>query len=448
MDPLYLSFEDLQYELRVRGVNNVEAFTRLMLRTKLAEFQANETHEDLPLHESVTLDPMSEIEACTSRVDDLREACVRATIGRDLSGPSLYETRARQLLGRLARLQIEDPHLAEARKNLFSQIKELDPSLGSSEPLPVGKVDPATPSRTEMSYEWHRPKSIPVGQWRLVFDGDLSRQGVNAFIERVEELRQSRHVSRAELFESAIELFEGEALVWYRSIKSRVRSWDDIVRLLREEYVPADYELELWEEIRSRRQGAKERIGGYFAAMINLFSRLSSPPSEKERVDILRRNLDPYFIHSLGLVDCASVDELRQSCRRLENNRQLADKSHTHRFSRQKLLEPELAYRETPRSKMGQWKPREPSEGSVGAQRDRRVRFSNEGRRSPSPIASTSDANSGPNLKCWNCSQPGHRYGRCPKPRQRFCYRCGSRSHLATTCSKNESSGVRDETAQ
>lgn len=134
-------------------------------------------------------------------------------------------------------------------------------------------------------------------------------------------LSQSRRISRVELFESAIELFEGEALTWFQSVKTRIYDWEDIMRELREEYLPADYEVELWKEIRARTQGKCERIGRYFAVMTNLFSRLQTPPSEADKVNVLRRNVEPYYIHRLSSVDLYTMDELRAICRRLEDNR-------------------------------------------------------------------------------------------------------------------------------
>ena len=60
-------------------------------------------------------------------------------------------------------------------------------------------------------------KTVPVYKWGLRFDGQ-GGQSVGAFLERVEEIRRARRVTHEELFKSAVDLFAGQALVWYRSV--------------------------------------------------------------------------------------------------------------------------------------------------------------------------------------------------------------------------------------
>jgi len=38
-------------------------------------------------------------------------------------------------------------------------------------------------------------------------------------------------------------------------------------------------------------------------------------------------------------------------------------------------------------------------------------------------------------IKCWNCEGP-HVYSKCPKPRKKFCYRCGAKGEVTTSCSQ------------
>lgn len=64
-------------------------------------------------------------------------------------------------------------------------------------------------------------------KWKVVFDGTSS---VTDFLERIGELRISRGASKSQLLLSAVEIFSGNALDGYRSIKYQIRTWDDLVQ--------------------------------------------------------------------------------------------------------------------------------------------------------------------------------------------------------------------------
>ncbi|KAK9873278.1 hypothetical protein WA026_021767 [Henosepilachna vigintioctopunctata] len=72
----------------------------------------------------------------------------------------------------------------------------------------------------------------------------------------------------------------GEALVWYRSVRSSITDWKTFVEEVRAEFEPYDYDNKLLDEIRHRTQGTHESIGLYLATMGSLFNRLKVPISE------------------------------------------------------------------------------------------------------------------------------------------------------------------------
>jgi hypothetical protein len=73
-----------------------------------------------------------------------------------------------------------------------------------------------------------KQKSISVVKWNLKFTGESGSLSVAAFFERVEELKVARGINDRELHDSAVDLFEGQALVWYRSVRRRVNSWEEL----------------------------------------------------------------------------------------------------------------------------------------------------------------------------------------------------------------------------
>ncbi|XP_063360516.1 uncharacterized protein LOC134662889 [Cydia amplana] len=61
-------------------------------------------------------------------------------------------------------------------------------------------------------------KLVPIAKWGIKFSGS-NTSSVNAFIERVSELKEARNASDDDLWRCAIDFFEGDALIWYRANK-------------------------------------------------------------------------------------------------------------------------------------------------------------------------------------------------------------------------------------
>lgn len=61
--------------------------------------------------------------------------------------------------------------------------------------------------------------NLAIHKWGITFNGDA---GLSSFLERIEELRAARGVSKGQLFTAAVEFFSGNALVWFRSIRDTV----------------------------------------------------------------------------------------------------------------------------------------------------------------------------------------------------------------------------------
>lgn len=66
-------------------------------------------------------------------------------------------------------------------------------------------------------------KSVPDFKWGLQFSNSPG-QSIGAFLQRVEELRRARGITEIQLFRSAVDLFTGNALIWYRSTVGRISS--------------------------------------------------------------------------------------------------------------------------------------------------------------------------------------------------------------------------------
>ncbi|KAI4461280.1 retrotransposon gag protein [Holotrichia oblita] len=186
-------------------------------------------------------------------------------------------------------------------------------------------------------------KSVPVMRWGLKYSCDNSELSFNAFIERVEELMSARSMSGEQVFAQALDLFSGYALIWFRAHRKSISCWDELVVALSEEFQPADYDEQLFDEIRKRSQGSHESIEMYVSTITNLFSRLSIKIPENNCVKIMVRNLSPFYQSQLGLAEVRSVDELLSIRRKLEWWKTCADR-YVPPLRKQHTLEPDLAY--------------------------------------------------------------------------------------------------------
>nr|CAI5867027.1 unnamed protein product [Callosobruchus analis] len=197
------------------------------------------------------------------------------------------------------------------------------------------------------------PKSAPVLR---------DSRDVFTFIERNTELALSRKVCDQDLFDSAVELFS---------------DWQSLIARLKLDSLPPDIDDQIWSQIKYRVQKRDKSVLIFIAQMDNLFNRLSRPPVETTKVNIIRKNL-------------------------LEARKRLNFKS-----------EPQ---EEIPVETVST----QPSTSGVNS--------------------SIPPNTSKPPLICWNRSSSGHTFKYCRLKRKIFCYKCGhSGAKVAScpNCSKN-----------
>lgn len=256
-------------------------------------------------------------------------------------------------------------------------------------------------------------KLVPVHQWGLKFAGG-KRMSVNAFLERVAELKEARNATDIDLWRYAIDFFEGDALVWFRANKEYVSSWDELVVLLKRAFQRPYYQEELLAEIRARTQGTDESVLIYISVMQNMFNRLPNRITESEKVLIIQKNLSPYYQRAICRDVFVSVSDMMNVLRIVERT-----KINCEGFEQPKMtvnvLEPDLAYR-------GVANRAEEADARVGEIAEIR---SVQGQ---GPVQVVK--------RCWNCRESGHLFRQCTMPKQRlFCYRCGKFGITSKECS-------------
>lgn len=404
--------DELIYELKLRNVQDLECKTMRQLRDTLNQLFTSEPGLDFP---GVILDIENEMETCRHKVDAL-SLLVTSFDGNIHSAEyDELDHRILHLLNRTRRLvNRARPELEAEIQELHAAVIELDEKLNSFPSAPVNStpISISMPPNTIVSSSTQPVVDRKIYKWGIKFSGDEPHQSVADVIDRIEELRVARRVSKTEMFQSVVDILDGSALCWFRAMRSSITSWDDLVVKLKLEFQPIDYMDDLWDEILHRLQGPDERVNIYIASMENLFSRLSTPVPELQRLHTIRRNLTPYLLEHLGTKDIESIDELMRVCKRLEENRFRAARNANSQLRADKPVEPAYAYR--------------PS-----------VTYNH----SQCPRSKETNAAVFLNLSCWNCNQKGHLFRQCTQTLKRFCRRCGYSNVTSFNCPRCTSSG-------
>lgn len=447
--PCYLLTDELNYELRIRGVVTGRDLTQR--RKILSRCLEREKGRDLDLS-----DPEYNYEAETQCINRSIESI--RTLVSEFEGPETdsafkrIKSRLIHVTLRVQRIRIpeEDPAPVRIFKNEnYATCLELEADLHERVTIPSNNSDTVTqPQNTSVAPRQSEvvlplPKNIPIYKWGVTFDGEHKSSSLNSFLERVVELAEARGVSKRELYLSAVDLFAGKGLIWYRSVKSTVQDWDSLVVLLKQEFLPSDYDDQLWEEIKARKQGKTETVSIFIAVMETLFKRLTRPPCEVTKVKHIRQNLLPHYFSQLALLDTPSLSELSKLCKRLEDAYITQNKYRQPQKPYLQMLEPELAYVADTSTVPDVTLPNTPKMGGANDCRalkpncgDVNKRNQNNFHRKHNPTAGISGSASYSSVLCWNCGGTNHTYAGCRLKRKKFCYRCGLPEVTVASCPK------------
>lgn len=290
---------------------------------------------------------------------------------------------------------------SSTERDVAKDLRSLDTERNRSVDFKNGNVEDKKESRGKLlrtstvDEDLPRRKLVPIYQWGIRYSG--SNLSINAFLERVSELKDARNATSYDLWRYAVDFFEGEALIWYRANKEYATNWEDLVVLLKKTFQKPFYQEELLAEINARTQGSEESVVIYIAVMQNMFNRLPVKISEQEKLSIILKNVQPYYQRAVCRDVFCSIPDLINVLRVIERTKINCDNFEKPRTFRNSL-EPDLAYH---------------------------ADCFNVGVQEMVKVDEVSNA-AGQVKRCWNCRERGHVFRECSVPKQRlFCYRCG-----------------------
>lgn len=442
----WLLKDELEYELRIRGITETD--TVCAMRRMLRQLMRL-TDSSSFMMPAYPFTYQQDVDAVQSKLAAIIPNITAFSGNRRSSEYTKLSSSLAYLFNRVNRIKAEGSEQEAQRSAFIVKIVELSSRLISAaktversstiresildisavnlgaETSPVDELSseeeaaaamPST-SRGVVSPETHI-KTVPVSSWGIKFTGNPKDLSVGAFLERVEELKIARHSSEAILFSSAVDLFSGTALTWYRANKNNFASWKELVWQLKIEFLTPDHDDKLFDEIKRRTQGITETIGIYVSVMKGLFSRLSVAMPEATQLKIVLRNLLPFYQTQFGLLEITSFTDLVIYGRKLEA-RKASVEAYVPPPVKGKSLEPDLAY--------------------VSAEPAPRV-APKTSRASRPKVSSAVSA-----LICWNCQREGHRSVQCTAPRKLHCFKCGKDNVTVRTCPSCSGNGQRTQ---
>lgn len=430
----HLKKDELIYELGIRGIACADTKTVEELRCCLRPIFKLEKANTSFSYPEYGLDVEVELKLISDKSVEIDSLIGKLESGALKQSPDILRSRLHHLLNRLDKMPVDSlsTEKVQERSDLLAKVLSLLDALDNhtqpAETAPLGDaaaafasifvagssqnhmsdldeaLEETTPVLNSTSIPLTSPHSFqPVQKWNLKFTGDPKGISVHNFLERVNELRVARNVSDRQLFESAIDLFSGKALLWYRSNKQRVSDWQSLSRLLIKHYEPPDYKDRLFEEIVSRTQDPSESFVEYFSCMLSMFRRYG-PVAEDIQLRIISKNLAPFY--TMQLPNVTSLANLEDECLKLEKRKHRVDSYRPPPRRRNAFVEPDFAFVDV----------------SDSTNYDSSTR---------PMVNSVEHVN---RLKCYNCDQQGHSFQDCSAPRRVFCYRCGRLNVTVRRC--------------
>lgn len=442
---LSLNKSELEYEVAIRGED--PASTVVELRKQITKLAPSNPADDIF---TTQFDPSTEILSCFTLLERLK---INLSVDNiDKVSLSRIENNLHHLYHRLNRIEVSED-LTNNYEDCRKYFKELYTQTTS---LKQSSSDPLTPSK------FHKEKyaEVPPLQVTVHCEGNSNinnndfakirydgKTCVRSFIQRVQEFSAARNLSDAKLLASATEIFTGEALHWYRSVRDIVTSWQDVLQLIKDFDKP-DYDYRLMAEIRERTQGRTENITIYLAILAGMFSRLSKQLSEEEKLEIILHNIRPCYASTLASVtEIKSIEQLRLLCKNYENIQSRLKQFNEPPSNCNNLLAPEFAYKSPFSQEPRQFKPHQnnypfkkiPQNRPFATNKQYQYRLNSPNTSNTNKYINSINQQtfipSNKHTYCFKCRNNAHATYNCTKPGL-VCYKCGELNVTITDCKR------------
>lgn len=422
----YLSLQkaELEYEVAVRG--GVCADSVSELRKQIVKLSSTLPSEDiLESH----LEPADDLKAVKETLLKTHNNIINLKTKFEKNLFARTEILLNHTYHRLNRIDYSASDVSEIYKICFNNFNTQYKDLNSfkSQAVPICQTQAgSTPETVRES----NPINVAVSCERR-FGAELNKLKysgktcVRAFIQRAEELITSKAIPREQMVSFAYDIFTDDALHWFRWVKDRVNSWDDVVTLLKQDFSQSDYDYKLLVEIRARTQGELENITVYIAIMRGMFSRLDKRLPEEDQLEILLHNIRPCYASTLAsAAEITDIGSLQKLCRNYENiQTRLKQFSEPPKVSAETLA-PEFAYTKQPTNNSSNGNKNYTSH--TNKQQNSNLHINE--------VTTKTEYKRKRDTYCPRCRTSTHSLGSCKKPHFLICFKCGKKDVKAPDC--------------
>lgn len=314
---------------------------------------------------------------------------------------------------------------------------------------------------------WSR-SGLPIARWKILYSGDAPMKpnevDIHDFLDLCRMFSRSENVSERALLQQVVHLLTDRARSWFQNVYHEIYTWGQFEKMLKEKFLPDDYNYWLLSEIENRKQSRGEAVGIYINDMIMKYRALPLPVPEQQKVYTVRRNLLPHFVNCLAPIKMSTLSELEEVCKRVESSQPLGRIKPP-----EPPIFPKVPYvRTTPRApryvneleyeeeccgeEYDSESDREESRDLMAVKnnsnkkkREKRRFKRPHAKEAPkkAPTPELREDREVPPIDCYNCGQVGHGFNEFTVPRDGkvFCYRCGKpdvRTADPHSCPKNE----------
>lgn len=430
---LLLQKSELTYEVAIRGelpLDNVEGLRRQVTKLTVM-YPADEILDSV-------YDYPTDVKGCNNTLDKIKNNIESLINGFN---ESLYKRTialSNHLFYRIQRIEkpgeLHDSTLLTKIQKSFENYKAV--LIGFSKEGTTDSTDPkptTSPSEPELIDKLNMSglninvtcdRGATNDFTKLKYDG---KSCVRAFVQKVEEFRTSKGVTDSKMLLSAIDIFSGDALHWYRSVRNQCDDWSTLILRLKDDFDIPDYDYRMLSEIRDRTQGDDESITVYLSIMEGMFSRLSRCMSDEDKLDIILHNIRPcYSVIIAASPHIKTIEDLRTVCKNYERIKVRSDNYREPPSFNSEMIAPEFCYQ------------------SQNRKVNNRCFYNNNSNANQSRSFKTDIQIKTPEYKtaavaapyCFRCRDSTHSMKDCPAERTIICFGCGEKGIRKPDCPK------------